>query len=297
MKNIITTALLCAVAVSANATWSTNLWEQDTDTVNYTYTQETQRQLVPDNGGLIFHETDGPNAEIQVHSPQDVIVDFTKDARYELTYRIRVFGNTTNGSFPYCNLSLVTNSNDASILFGNSNTTPCQLGIIPQRDVTTSSQMESLCAGSSGRLVYSTNWSSGALSEGFYTYKIIFETFADNTVNDKIYYGVSKDGGNTAYQTIVNSSHLGLGGHTDKVFDDIGFHLNGADFISDTVTTDGFGGVKLFSSGSTYTVYTRTAEEITQLPDAPDVPEPSAFGLLAGLGAIALAVSRRRRSR
>ncbi|MBP3301830.1 MAG: PEP-CTERM sorting domain-containing protein [Opitutales bacterium] len=295
MKSIITTALLCAAAVSANAAWSTNLWEQSTDTVKYTYTQDSQVQLVPNNGGLIFHETDGSSREVQVHTDPKVIVDFTKDARYELSYRIRVIGSTNNGSFPYCNLSLVTDKNDASILFGNSNNTPCQIGIIPQRDVTTSSQMESLTAVSSGTLVYSTNWKSGALSEGFYTYKIIFETFADNSINDKIYFGVSKDGGETAYQTIVNSSHLGLGGHTSKVFDDIGFHLNGADFTSDTITTEGFGGIKLFSTGSTYTVYSRTAEEIKQ-PE-PNVPEPSAFGLLAGLGAIALAVSRRRRSR
>ncbi|MBQ9759068.1 MAG: PEP-CTERM sorting domain-containing protein [Opitutales bacterium] len=289
MKSVITTALLCAAAVSANASWSTNLWE---DRNTYQYDVVNQKTLVPTRDtGLKFWETQGTSIEVNAHFDNSITIDFKKDARYELTYQIQVWGNPTDNGYPYCNLSLVTSSDDATILFGNSKTTACQLGIVVGKDVNSQPGMQSLCADSCGGQVYSTS-QKGQISEGPYTYKLIFETFSDANIDDKIYFGVTKNGVSHTLD-IVRAKHLGLGGYDSKVFNDIGFHLNGADFVNEagSATVDGLGGVRLLQNGSSITEYSRTV-----IP-TPDVPEPSAFGLLAGLGAIALAVSRRRRSR
>ncbi|MBP3302373.1 MAG: PEP-CTERM sorting domain-containing protein [Opitutales bacterium] len=298
MKNIITTALLCAVAVSANAAWTetnkSKIWMQDTADMTYTYSNESTVSLVPSNGGLSFWESQG-QSEVNVHFDNSVKVDFTKDARYELTFRVSFFGQPNNGGYTYCNLSMVTSGNDASILFGNAANNVCQLGIVVGKDVTATSAQESLCANSAGNQKYSTTLTKAAAA-GFYTYKLIFETFADSSITDKIYFGVTNEGtGETGQFLILNSSHLGLGGANSKVFDDIGFHIFGADFLTEggTEVASGQGGVKLLRDGSTLKTWTRTATPVPQ----PNVPEPAAFGLLAGLGAIVLAASRRRRSR
>ncbi|MBQ9758427.1 MAG: PEP-CTERM sorting domain-containing protein [Opitutales bacterium] len=302
MKNIITTALLCAAAVSANAAWSTSqstsIWEQNTSTMTYSYTEDSKIQLVPNRGGLAYWETEGASQQIDIHCPDSVKIDFAKNARYELTYKVRVYGNLADGSFPYVNLTLVDSGNSVSMLFGNSKATDCQFGAILNRDVTTSPQKESLPAESCGTRVWST-LNQGPLSsavDGLYSYRLIFETFEDSTVKDKIYFGVTTPSGSSKSFLLLNSGHIGMGGDTTKVFDDIGFSISGADFTSDGGSTlDGLGGVKLIAKDSTFTTWTREHTPVEQ--EQPNVPEPSAFGLLAGLGAIALAASRRRRSR
>ena len=271
---------------------------QDTADMTYTYSDASTVSLVPKDGGLTFWESQG-QSEVNVHFDNSVEVDFTKDARYELTFRVSFFGQPNNGGYTYCNLSMVTSGNDASILFGNAANNVCQLGVVVGKDVTATGAQESLCANSAGNQKYSTNWTQ-AVAAGFYTYKLIFETFADESINDKIYFGVTNENtGQTGSFLNLNASHLGLGGYNSKVFDDIGFHILGSDFLTDggTEVASGQGGVKLLHDGSTLTTWTRTQTPVEQIPEAPDVPEPSAFGLLAGLGAIALAVSRRRRSR
>ncbi|MBQ6704869.1 MAG: PEP-CTERM sorting domain-containing protein [Opitutales bacterium] len=95
-------------------------------------------------------------------------------------------------------------------------------------------------------------------------------------------------------QADLHSGHFGFGGDTSKVFDDIGFHIKGASYTNATETVGNQIGVTLLTDDATFTKYSRTDTPVT---NEPNVPEPSAFGLLAGLGAIALAASRRRRSR
>ena len=298
MKSIITTVLLGVAAVSANA-WTTaqqsQIWMQNTETMTYEYTEVSKESLVPANGGYTFWESQGISAAQDINSPVSTKIDFSQDARYEFKFNVSFWGTSTNGALPYCNLTLVTSSNDASILFGNADDNHCQFGVIPNRDVTATPGEESLCVNSAGTLVYSTSWTT-PMTTGFYEYTLIFETFSDAATEDKIYFGIKNTGtGQSVSMLRANASHLGLGGSNSKVFDDIGFSIYGADFTSEggTDTVGGQGGVKLLSNGSTLTTWTRTATPVEE----PEVPEPSAFGLLAGLGAIALAVSRRRRSR
>lgn len=295
MKNIITTALLCAAAVSANAAWTTThqttIWE---DSSKYEYSEGTTVQLMSNNGGQHFWDSRGQSTELKLDCNSGVVVDFTQDARYEISFQVRYLGTLNNGAFPFCNLTLVSSGDDVSLLFGNSTTTTCQFGAILGSDVTKTSKIESLANGSCGKTVWSTGWSGPVASGNTYTYKLIFETFSDDNIKDKIYYGVSS-GNQTSSFLILNSGHIGMGGDTSKIFDDIGFSIQGDSFVSagGEATTNGAGGVRLMSNSSTFTTWQRS--EIPE--EQPNVPEPSAFGLLAGLGAIALAASRRRRSR
>lgn len=298
MKNIVTTALLCAAAVSANAAWTTthqnSIWE---DKTKYEYTQTGSVALVPKDGGRTYWQSQGFSTAQDINFDNSVAIDFSKDARYELTFRVRYRGSITNNTLPYCNLSLVTSGNDASILFGNSDDAICQLGVVVGKDVTATSAKESLCANSAGSQVFSTGWSQNIYSE-YYTYKLIFETFSDSSINDKIYFGVTTTHGETQSKLNIDASMLGLGGYDSKVFNDIGFSISGADFTVEggTETVDNQKGVILLHDGSSLTTWDRKVIPEPE-PEEPAVPEPSAFGLLAGLGAIALAASRRRRSR
>lgn len=212
--------------------------------------------------------------------------------RYEIQYRVRFDGNVWNGSVHYCNLSLVEEGNQASILFGNTANTACQIGSILHKDVNSTNAHESLAAGSCSH-VYSTNW-AGGVTAGIYTYRLVFETFADNNIKDKVYYSVTNGNKTGSLQADLNSGHFGFGGDTSKVFDDIGFHIKGASDTNATKTVGNQIGGTLLTNDATFTKYSRTDTPVT---NEPNVPDPSAFGLLAGLGAIALAASRRRRSR
>ena len=297
-KSFLTTAaLVIAGSIAANAAWTTanqsQIWMQDTETVDYTYTEETKRTLAPTNtGGSITWRSTGVSNEVNIHC-YGFTVDFTKDARYEIEFTVRFDGNPTNGSLPYCNLTLVNTGNDVSLLFGNADNSQARLGVALNKDVTSTPAHESLCSPSTvGSLMYSSNL-GGIATGDTYTYKIIFETFSDSNVNDKIYFGVTKSDGTTGYLLAVDSSHLHCGGHQNQVFDDIGFSLKGDAYQGSinsvtNQTLNGQGGVTMLSTNTSFTSWNRTA---TEKP----IPEPSAFGLLAGIGALALVASRRRR--
>lgn len=280
--------LLLAGTLSANA-WTesqkTKIWEQDTDKVKYTYTQEQK---------LTFTEKDtattGAANEVQIHGNSNMKVDFTQDARYEITFEM-VHDKGLSDTQPASGmLSMVNTSNDVCIVFGNSPSVMSQTGVLLYADVPNTPALESLAFGSAGKQVW-TSPGNINYGDGHYQYTIIFETFADSSINDKIYFGVKNEttGANT-YFLILNSSHLGCGGHTEQVFDDIGFHLIG-DAAAPGGNKSNVGDVTFVGSENgtpqnSFTKWTRTAE---------NVPEPSAFGLLAGIGALALVASRRRR--
>ena len=288
-KSFLSIATLLLAGTLSAAAWTesqkTKIWEQDTDKVKYTYTQEQKLTFTGTNTS-----STGAANEVQIHGNSNMKVDFTQDARYEITFEMvhdKGLGDTQPASGM---LSMVNTSNDVCIVFGNSPTVMCQAGVLLHKDVPNTSAVESLAFGSAGKQVWTP---SGNINygKGHYQYTIIFETFADSSINDKIYFGVKNEttGANT-YFLKLNSSHLGAGGHTEKVFDDIGFHL-----IGDATTSGGnkssMGDVTFIGSENgtpqnSFTKWTRKAENI---------PEPSAFGLLAGIGALALVASRRRR--
>ena len=66
----------------------------------------------------------------------------------------------------------------------------------------------------------------------------------------------------------------------------------GGNWVENTGENRGIDAATLYASGAEMEIdYVRVWQ------DAPSVPEPSAFGLFAGLGALALVAARRRKTR
>ena len=302
MKNtLLITTLLAAGTLGASAAWTESqknkIWEQDTDTIDYSYEEVQSLMFSSVNIG-----STGVANDKQVHGNNQMIVSFKEDARYEISFEFShdKRGNDINPASGM--LSLVNTGNDVCIVLGNASNTMAQLGILLDNppvdaDIPNTSALEMLLNGSCGKNVYSSS-GLNTYAGGDYQYTIIFETFADSNIQDKIYFGVQNENtGKNAYVLNVNASHLGCGGATEQVFDDIGFHLTGDSTGSggNTTTTADvtFVGTENGVSQNYFKKWKRTATPIEQ----PSVPEPSAFGLLAGVGALALVAARRRRSR
>ena len=130
------------------------------------------------------------------------------------------------------------------------------------------------------------NW-----TRGYHTYRIIIESFSDAGVSDKIKFLYDGPNGNGWTQDYDISTLSGIS--ADRSGISVGYYI----------AKDG---VPMSVDLASFTKYSRTETPLPEpdpvvppvepsTPITPDVPEPSAFGLLAGLGAIVLAVSRRRR--
>ena len=121
---------------------------------------------------------------------------------------------------------------------------------------------------------------------GTYRLEIVIESFADESRADILYlYASTPDGERYIWPT---DNFAGIGFAHNAYFDAYGFLLH----------NDG-GAVATAEKMSGYE-YSRVKREVITPevpPVVPDIPEPSAFGLLAGAGALALVAARRRRSR
>ena len=127
--------------------------------------------------------------------------------------------------------------------------------------------------------------SNNSFDSGQYRLEVVIESFADSGRED-LFYMFARTPEGTKYGWYKLSD---LGFDNNAYFDAYGFvlHNDGASIA----TAEKISGYE----------YSRTlkqvAPEVPPTPSLPDIPEPSAFGLLAGAGALALVAARRRRSR
>ena len=147
--------------------------------------------------------------------------------------------------------------------------------------------------GAPNNLIYPDNgalWTvfdNNQFNSGNYKLEIVIESFADASRPDMVYFFVETPDGTAAkHGEAWTMDALGFG--NNAYFDAYGFVLH--DDVNSTATP----------GTATANEYSRVKREVvpstpTPEPSDPNLPEPSAFGLLAGLGAIALATSRRRR--
>ena len=239
-------------------------------------------------------------------------IDTNEDARHEIIVRFTTSGGGQgNTNQPILNFYL--SGGGKSLLIGNWYMQNGQAGAARMQlyngDASTGSVgggsptyilndafSTSSTPGSNYQTPDSTNlWTvdnSGKIANGDHVYKIAIETYKDSD-QDKISY--LYQGPNSAEKKLGGEVQLSTLGITTITA--LGYFLGANN--GGTVTVDGNGYTSGIYKYSRVLTSSLTQPELPTEPDPsdPSVPEPSAFGLLAGLGAIALAVSRRRRSR
>ena len=238
-------------------------------------------------------------------------INTNEDARHEIIVRFTTSGGGA-GSTNQPILNFYLSGGTKSLLIGNYYSVSGQSGAARMQLFNGDASQGSRQGGSPTYILndgYSTNYKPGSnyqtpvsgqfwtatggskISDGTHCYKIVVETYKDSA-NDKIalFYEGASGSGKTGD---VMLSSLGI-----TSFTSIGYFLGNE---GGTVTLDGgssgTSGIYKYSRVLTPEPEPELPTEPVIPPGDPSVPEPSAFGLLAGLGAIALAVSRRRRSR
>ena len=235
-------------------------------------------------------------------------VDLKQDARYEFRFEVYADGDVINGIRPIFNFYLAAPAN--SILFGNhydvggiggSARGPAGVyhysGDASNGDTVDAAPntyvLDSYIDDGAGVYWQGTTYKDTAgptgsnWADGYHTYRIVIESFASSSTPDKIKFLYDGANGTGWTQDFDLSSMSGISPDRNDI--QVGYYVatDGGTMRVDTAMFD-----------KELRAVTPPPEPPTPTPEppvSPDVPEPSAFGMLAGLGALALVASRRRR--
>ena len=293
MKKILSIAALTAAGISgalgASQPISTDfIFDDWSETSTHTY-QKTQSVADTKFDGTNFGFK-GENWGVYNYG-MNLSVDLSKDTRYE----IRLDFSSSNGGHdsthqPLTNLYL--GGSNSSLVYGNYYFNSTDVGAARLY-----SYYENVSTGSTGHTtgqlthtyVLNNDWNAGQvgwyykappgpkvdvvaggkLIDGFHEYRVVIEAYEDSNIADQIALYYSGPNGTQWVQSDLSALNIA----NDAVFNQIGFFLLDAEGQVDPWSAYVF-------------AYNRTLKP---------VPEPSAFGLLAGLGALCLVGTRRRR--
>lgn len=133
------------------------------------------------------------------------------------------------------------------------------------------------------------SWGGSAYFTVYYTYESLLE---DSYTVDGDTYSIVTLVGAARTSSLTGAGLFDVDGSLANGIASTGLTTNAA-YASIFVATDYIGAVSIYAGASTSDIATITAA--LQEAHIASVPEPSAFGLLAGIGALALVASRRRR--
>lgn len=277
-------------------------WTYSDDTEFSRYTTALQCYEIGDNSYTGCDNFNWDSNDLSGGSTYDI--NLGQNARYELVFTVNITNSGSN--FPLFNIYLAAPNN--SISYGNyydiggsghdargaANAFLHSNVDISQGDWVEGSN--SYLLNSHEQYSLGANWqntaekktslrTTGNTLSGIHSYSIIIESFEDTSKADKIrfeYAGPNdtadgkewtRDWSLSEFNNINSNAILDVGHFIDQ------------------------GDGQVVVNGS-FKKWTREETPITPPlapPSTPDVPEPSAFGLLAGIGALALVASRRRR--
>ena len=270
---------------------------------------------------------DGTNFKLKGHAwgvenyGMNLSVDLSKDTRYE----IRLDFSSSGGGYgsthqPLTNLYLA--GSNSSLVYGNYYMNSADVGAA--RIYTYNTNVSNGSTGhTTGQLnstyVLNNDWNAGKadwnykapagpkidvvgggkLANGFHEYRIVIEAYENSDIADKIALYYTGANGTKWVQSDLSALNI----KHDTVFDQIGFFLLDAEGRVEPMTANVFAYTRteipqVVEPPVTVPPTITTPPEIALPPTngpSPSLPEPSAFGLLAGLGALCLVGARRRR--
>ena len=236
-------------------------------------------------------------------------INLGEDARYEIVFNVN-FKDAASGNFPIFNIYLAAPKN--SIVYGNyydaigsergaANAFLHKNDDVGDGDTINAGNSYVLCSweGSGNYPQWQapdsklTNLTtSGNTKAGLHMYSIVVEAFADSSMQDKIkfsYSGPNDSDGSWSSDHVISSSTYNNIAHNAVL--DVGYFFDEGETQGMTIQ----GTFEKDLRKAIPTPETPAPTPTPTPPASPDVPEPSAFGLLAGAGALALVASRRRR--